>query len=117
MLLEKKQRRELERRKGLARRTILQVIWLAISALVAVLLLRMLFAQGTLTMNLVYNKLLLPSWVPQWAVYAGMVLVIVMVMQFFFIFGYMLVSPEGRTRPGDASAYSREPDPLDQEYR
>ena len=113
MRLEKKQEEELARRKGMTGKTIMQVIWLLVTGGLAYLFVNYLFSQGLVTANTFYNQLFIPRSVPEIGVKLIMVFGIVLVMQFVFSLGYILASPEGRRRTGDATLYSRNKDPFD----
>ena len=116
MQLEKKQQEELQRRKGLTGRTLIQVIWLLISGVIAFFLLRYLEAQDVFTYDKIYRQLALPRSIPNWAVMGGMILLIVFVMQIAVMFGFMIASPEGRRKTGKPSLHSRNKDPFDSQY-
>ena len=117
MRLEKKKDAELAKRKGQARKTILQVIWLAISFVVAYLLATLVIFNGLITYTDVYRSLSISrNDIPEFAILGGVMLIIVFVMQFVFFIGYFLTSYEGRRRPGDPSLYSRNKDPLDNKW-
>jgi len=116
MRLEKKRDEELARRKGLTGKTIIQVIWLLISFIIAYYLSNYLFEQGVISYNRLYTQLSIPREVPREAVLAGLMLLIVMVMQMFLILGFVLASPEGRRRTGEASLNSRTKEPFDDQW-
>ncbi len=116
MRLDAKRERELDRRKGFALRTILSVIWLAISFGLAYLVVKMIIDNDLLTYNFFYNRLLIPREVPTTAIYIGLMVVVVIIINFFVLIGFALVSPMGRRRPGTPSMYSQDPDPDDQKY-
>ena len=116
MRLDAKRERELSRRSGFARRTILAVVWLAISFGLAYLVVTMLIDNELLTYNFVYNRLFVPREIPTTAILIGLMVVVVIIMNFFVLVGYALVSPVGRRRPGTPSMYSQDPDPDDQKY-
>lgn len=117
MRIEKKKEQELAQRKGLTRRTVIQVIWLLLSGVIAYFIVQALFDGGYISMEFFRNELAIPQEVPDIAIEGGLVLLIVFVMQFFLIFGYVVASPQGRERSGKPSAYSSNPDPLENEYR
>lgn len=117
MRIEKKKEQELARRKGLTKRTIIQVLWLLISGVIAYFIVQALFGAEYITMDFFYGDLAIPQEVPEFVIQGALVLLIVFVMQFFLIFGYVAASPQGRERSGKPSAYSRNPDPLENEYR
>lgn len=117
MRIEKQREQELARRKGFATRTIIQIIWLFITGAAAYFILQYFLDEGVLTYSAFYNQLGIPGWVPQWAILASLVLLTMVVMQIFLIFGYTIASPRGRAKTGKATLYSRNPDPLDNDYR
>lgn len=117
MRLEKKRLSDLEKRKGLTGRTIIQTIWLMITAVAAYFLIETFIAQELFSYQQVRRWLFISPTVPDWAVQAGVILAFVIVMQFFFVFGFAFFSNIGRVRPGTPTLISRDPDPLDKEYR
>lgn len=117
MRIEKKKEQELARRKGMTKRTVIQVIWLLISAAFAYYVVQGLFDGGYITMDFFYRELAIPRNIPEIAIQGALILLIVFIMQFFLIFGYVAASPQGRARSGKPSPYSSNPDPLENEYR
>lgn len=117
MRLERQKEQELAQRKGFASRTIVQSIWLLISGGIGYFILRWLFDAGTLDYNFFYTTLSIPRSVPEAAIFAGLILIIVIVMQFFLILGYAFASPTGRQRPGTPTPYSSSYDPMQDDYR
>lgn len=116
MLIEKQRQSELARRKGQALKTIIQGIWLAITFVGAYFLVQMIFEQGLISLGAFY-ELGIPRSVPRWVFEWVIIFLIVVGMQFVFVLGYVIASPEGRQRAGQATPYSKNPDPLDNEYR
>ena len=116
MRLEKKRAEEISKRKGLTGKTIIQVIWLLVTGTLAYFFANYLFDQGLVSASLFYNQLLIPRSVPEWGLKLIMVLGMVIVMQIVFSFGYILASPEGRRRTGDATLHSRNKDPFDDRF-
>jgi hypothetical protein len=114
MRLEKKREEELARRKGMTGRTIVAVIWLLISIVIGYFLVSYLVDQNYLNMNLFY-QLGIPRRVPSEVFFWFSVLIVVAIMQFFLMFGFMIASPEGRRPTGKATLYSRNKDPFDEE--
>lgn len=112
MRLEKKREEELAGRKGLAGRTVFQLIWLAISFAVAYFLVNALFEQGTISFNMVYG-VGIPRSIPEWAITLAFMIVVVVAMQFFLFIGYAVANPEGRRRTGDPTMHSHSSDPYD----
>lgn len=116
MRLEKKHEEELSKRKGLTGRTIIQVIWLLITGTLAYFFTDYLFSQGFITANTFYNQLFIPRAVPEIGLKLLMVLGLVIVMQIVFSIGFIIASPEGRRRTGDATLHSRNKDPFDDRF-
>lgn len=114
MRLEKKREQELDERKGMALRTIIQLIWLAISAAVAYFGVQYI-GQETVV-NYMY-RIGIPGRAPEWLVVGVVIFTIVFVMQIVFMLGYFFLSPEGRMRPQKASIYSRRVDPQGDSHR
>lgn len=118
MQLEKRKQQELKEREGLAKRTIAQTIWLLLSAILGYLFVRVLFDQGILTYPFFYSTLGLPqAWIKEWMIQGALVIVGVIIMQFFFLLGYAFASPQARRPTGKASARPQDPDPLEDMYR
>lgn len=116
MRLDAKRDRELEKRKGSAFRTIVAVVWLSLCFAFSYFLMKTLFDNGTITENLIRAQLRLPPWVPDWGIWLGAMIIIVVIINFMVLIGYAIVSPSGRRRPGKASLYSSDPDPDDRRY-
>ena len=108
---------ELARRKGFARRTVIQSVWLLISAVAIYFFVRYLMGNDYLSYEVIYRQLSLPRWLPEWAILLAMIVVGVGIMQFFFFLTFALVSPDGRAQSGRATPYSRNNDPFDGDYR
>lgn len=117
MRLDKKRDAELATRKGLTTRTLVQGTWLAMSALIAYFALSWLFSSGQFTYEYFYVSLGIPRSIPEPVILGALVLVFMVVMQFFLVLGYAFGSPQGRERPGTPSPYSRNYDPMQDDYR
>jgi ABC-type sugar transport system permease subunit len=117
MRIEHKRELELARRKGLTRRTILAVLWLAICFAAAYFVTEWLFENDIITYNGLYARLFIPRWVDQIFLQIGLMIVLVIIVQFFVLIGYGLLSFAGRRRPGEASLYSDDPDPGEDIFR
>lgn len=116
MRLDAQRDAETMRRKGLAWKTILGVIWLGLCFAAAYFLVNYLFESGEVTPSFFYNQLFVPRLIePELLTYlvAG---VVVVIMNFFVLIGYGFSSRTGRTRPGTPSLKSRNPDPNDPKY-
>jgi uncharacterized membrane protein len=116
MRLEKKHDEELARRKGLTGKTVVQVIWLLFTGTLAYFFVSYLFNEGIITTGIFYNQLFIPRSVPIVGLKLIVVLGMVIVMQIVFSIGYIIASPEGRRRTGDASMVSRNKDPFDDRF-
>ena len=112
MRLDKKREEEIAQRKGMTGRTIIASIWLLISIALGYVLVNYLIAQKFLNLNIFYQWGI-PRVVPSWVFLAVLVLLVVAIMQFFLLFGFMVASPEGRRRSGRGTLYSRNKDPFD----
>ncbi len=117
MRIDRLREKELARRKGLTTRSIIQGFWLLISALATYLFVGYLMDNDYLSNAFLYNRLLVPRWVPEWALMLGLVLIGVIILQFFFLLAFAIASPQGRAKSGTPTAFSRNPDPFDSDYR
>lgn len=116
MRLERKRQAELAQRKGLAVRTIIAVIWFGLCFVAAYFIVNWLFESETVTLGFFYGRLHIPTSVSEGFIRAGLMVVIVLLIQFFVLLGYAFASPVGRIRPGDATLRSSEPDPNADQY-
>jgi|GEM_PF-1468552 hypothetical protein len=118
MLVDEKRAREFWHYRGLAIRTIIQTVWLILTGLAAYFAIQYLLDAEMISYGLLRVRLAIPGWVPDWGILAGMILVFMIVMQFFFIMGYSLISPQGRIRPGKPTMRKTVVDPLEEkQYR
>lgn len=116
MRLEKKAQEELQERKGLAGRTIIQIIWLGISFAIAYYLINVVESTGLFTYPQLYTMFSIPPTMPKWVLQGAMMLIVVIIMQFIFFLAYAFTSPEGRRKTGEASLHSRHKDPFNDDY-
>jgi hypothetical protein len=116
MRLDMMREEQTRRRKGLALKTILAVIWLAICYTVAYILTGWLEESGYLTPDFFYNQLFIPRTIDETIVRIGFMTVIVLIMQIFVLVGYAFSSPAGRLRTGTPTAEARDPDPTANKY-
>jgi Na+-driven multidrug efflux pump len=116
MRLDAKHDREMARRKGLALRTILAVVWLAICIGIAYLIVTFLFDNEILSYRFFYTQLYVPREVSETVILIGLIFVIVVIINFFVLIGFAIASPVGRRRPGTPSLHSSDPDPDDRKY-
>ena len=117
MRLEKQQQQELAKRQGLTGRTIVQTVWFFITGAAAYFLLEWLIAADYLSMGFFHNRMLIPHFVPDPVIKGLFVLVVVIIMQFFLLIGFVFASPQGRARTGKPTPYSTNPDPFENDYR
>ena len=116
MRLDAQHERELERRKGLACRTIVGLLWFGLCLVVAYFFVDWLFDKDYLNYNFFYNSLFIPRSWDEWIIFAGIAFVVVFIMNFLLLLGYGFFSVIGRRRPGTASMYSSDPDPDDHRF-
>ncbi|KAA3657027.1 MAG: hypothetical protein DWQ04_29350 [Chloroflexi bacterium] len=118
MRIQKKQDEEIARRKGMTTKTIIQVIWLGISGVVAYFLINFMIESEEVgfNYNTLYNQLFIPRTIPKWVLLGVMILIFVLVMQMFLALGFAFASPEGRRKTGKPSLYSQNKDPFDDGY-
>ena len=116
MRLDAKKEREIERRKGLTFRVIAIVIWLALCFIAAYFLITWLIESALIRMGFFYNQLFIPRSVGEELIIFGLVVVVVIVINFFVVIGFALVNPTGRRRPGTPSMHSSDPDPDDRKF-
>jgi hypothetical protein len=118
MRLEKKRDEEIAQRKGMTGKTLIQIVWLGLSGVVAYGLLTYMNNADEINFSYsrVYRVLAIPGSVPQWVVIGGMILIFVLVMQVFLSLGFVIASPEGRRKTGEGSLHSRNKDPFDDRY-
>ncbi|MBP7998443.1 MAG: hypothetical protein KA314_04175 [Chloroflexi bacterium] len=105
---------ELKKRKGITIKTIIQLLWLSISFVIAYFLTAYIFANTSFNLSFIYANFFIPPIVPQWVVQGAFIFLIVVIMQFIFAIGFALGSPEGRRRTGKPRIDSRDPDPFDE---
>lgn len=116
MRLDDQRERELEKRKGLAGRTILGVIWFGLCFAAAYFLINYLFETEVFRYGWFYGQLFIPRTWPEWVIFAGLVLIVVLAINFFILVGYAFLSPAGKRRPGTPSMHSDDPDLDDHRY-
>lgn len=112
MRLDKKREEELADRRGTTGKTIVQFIWLLISFVAAYFVVDLVINAGYLSYNMIYG-VGIPRAVPPIAIKMVLMFVIVVVMQFFLVIGFMFANPEGRRRTGNPTLKSRTKDPYD----
>ena len=115
MKIQQKKDRELAEREGSAKTTVIQGIWLAISFVVAYFVVNYLDSSGLLTIRSIRGELNLPTYVPNWAVIAIIMLVFVIFTQAALALGFFFASPAGRRKSGKGDLQSRNKS-LDDRY-
>ena len=116
MRLDAQRERELERRKGFAGRTIVAILWFSLCVVGAYFLVHWLFEIDRFNIRWFHTRLYIPWDWDDWIIYAGLMIVIVVIINFLLLVGYSFFSAVGRRRPGSASLYSSDPDPDDQRF-
>ncbi len=116
MRIERKRDAELAKRRGMALKTIIAVIWFGLCFVAAYYIVNWLFDSETLTLGFFYGRLHIPTSISEDFIRFGLMLVIVFLIQFFVLIGYAIASPTGRSRPGDPTLKSRDPDPNADRY-
>jgi hypothetical protein len=116
MRLDAKRERELAKRKGLAVRTILAFAWLAFCFVVAYFLVNYLFQEDVFTWRFFRTQLRIPYTVSDLAIQFGVMVVLVVAVNFVILVIYGLFSSTGRRRPGTPSMYSADPDPDEHKF-
>lgn len=116
MRLDAKRDRMLERRKGLALRTILSVTWLLLCFAGAYVLVTYLFDSEVITKHFIRVQLRIPYDVPDKAIVIALMIVLVVAINFVVLVVYSFFSAAGRRRPGTPSMYSADPDLDDHKY-
>lgn len=112
MRLERKREEEIAKRQGMAGKTIIQFIWLLISFVVAYFVVKFVIDAGYISYNMIYS-VGIPRSIPPIVIMLVLMFVVVVAMQFFLFFGFMLANPEGRRRTGNPTLQSRSEDPYD----
>lgn len=112
MRLDKVREQEVAKRQGNTGRTILQLIWFAITFIMAYFIVEWLLAERYISFSRLYGGGI-PRVIPEWLLQGGLMLIVVIVIQFFFLMGYLIASPLGRKRSGRPTLRSWNPDPND----
>ena len=114
MRIEKKHEAELEKRKGLTKRTILAGLWLIISFAISYLAAGWLMSGDVLGLEFFYQDIGIPETVSEVVIQIAVAFVIFLLVQFFVLIGYAVTSPKAKMRPGTPTTYSSDKDPYDQ---
>ncbi|MGB3713450.1 MAG: hypothetical protein WA996_03380 [Candidatus Promineifilaceae bacterium] len=114
MRIEKKHEAELEKRKGLTKRTILAGLWLFISFAISYLAAGWLMSSDILGLDFFYEDIGIPETVSEVVMQIAVAFVIFLMIQFVVLIGYAVTSPKAKMRPGTPTTYSSEKDPYDQ---
>lgn len=116
MRLDMQRERKLAKRKGLALKTILATFWLTLCFIFAYFLIDWLIDSEVISTEFFYSRLLIPRSVDETIILAGLMVLVVFVMQFFVMIGYAFSSSIGKRRPGTPTSEARNPDPHDSRY-
>ncbi|RMG95252.1 MAG: hypothetical protein D6706_12415 [Chloroflexi bacterium] len=125
MRLDKKHEEELARRKGMARKTFFQTIWLIISGGASYFALGVMEDAGWVSvpgtsaalaelLSFIPGVSLSASSIPDWFTRAILIVVMILFLQTFFYLGYAFASPAGRRKAGSPTVYSQY-DPFDRD--
>lgn len=116
MKLEKKKDAEIARRQGMTKQTIIQIVWFTISAIISYFLLTFLLNSDEISFSygMIYGALgISRNTIPEGAILAILILIMVFFFQIFLWLGFMFASEEGRRQTGRASLHSQNYDPND----
>lgn len=116
MWIDQKRRQEIEERQGLSKRTIMVITILFASVTAAYFFTGWLFSSGLLTLDFFHNELKIPGTIGQETIRFGLVILIVLGLQFIGIMGFALAIPENRQRSGEPTAVTKHPDFYDSQY-
>jgi hypothetical protein len=116
MRLDLKRESEIQQRKGLAKRTVVASAWLVASLVVGFFLTGWLLNSGAIDTAFFYDELSIPETVSLQIIRLILILLVVIVMQFFLIIGFALVSPEARKKTGLPTAEAQSVDPFAAKY-
>lgn len=117
MRIEKQQEADLAARKGSTGKTIIQSLFLLISFVLAYFIASYMFDNGILNYGSLKTAFsFVPFNLPSWVFLGGVMLIIVVIIQFFVSIGFTLGSPEGRRKTGKPSLHSRVKDPNDSQW-
>ncbi|MFN2188424.1 MAG: hypothetical protein ACK2T3_06655 [Candidatus Promineifilaceae bacterium] len=113
MRIEMKHEAELEKRKGQTWKTILAIIWLALSFFGCYLLAGWLFEEGHLSMGTIYGSLMVPQSISENMVRIGTAFVIFLLLQFVVLILLAVVSPSAKRKTGVPRVDTDDPDPYE----
>lgn len=118
MRIEKKQDEEIARRKGMTIKTIVQIVYLLISAAISYYIINLLLTSDEVGLSYaaIYRATNLPRSVPEVVILVVLIFLLVLLFQIFLWLGFAIASPEGRRKTGVPSLHSRHKDPFDQGY-
>lgn len=105
MQLDRKRKEEMRRRKGTTTRTILQFVWFVIAFGMAGGFVWWTFDTGLISAEDFYRAGI-PRDVPKEVFMGVMVCVTAVFLQMLFVMGFLIASPAGRARGGQATAHS-----------
>lgn len=105
MQLDRKRKEEMRRRKGTTTRTILQFVWLLIAFGLAGGFVWWIFDTGLMSEGDFYRAGVSRD-VPREAFMGMMVCITAAFLQMLFVLGFLIASPAGRARGGQATGHS-----------
>lgn len=115
MYMEKKRQAEMAKRKGLTKRTFAQFFLMLLAAVAAAGIVYWLETSGEFSVTRFYS-MGIPTWVPTWGLLVGFGFVIMIAIQFLIGIGFVIGSPAGRERQGQATAHSKTIDFTDSSF-
>jgi hypothetical protein len=116
MRIDMKRQAELNQRKGLTVRTIVSVLWLALCLVLAYFFTGWLVDNGIFDRGLVYGTLRVPTTINLQVARAGAMVVSVVILQFFAVIFFAMMSPAARKRTGRPTAEAQSVDYYEQQY-
>jgi hypothetical protein len=116
MWIDRKRQVELEQRIGLSFKVVAVAGILFIGTVAAYFFTDWLFSSGIMTHEFFYRELSITASVSPISIRIGLVLLMVISVQFLATMGVALLKPENRRRSGQASAVAQSPDFYDSQY-
>lgn len=111
-MLDRKREMARAKRKGIGSRFVFQLIWFAISIGISYWVARLIFSNGILTYTMVRNGGAPSTW-SNGVIDIVLAVVIFIVLQILFTFGYIIGNPAGRRRSSRASLTTYNPEYKD----
>lgn len=116
MRIEMKREAELAKRKGLAGRTAVALIGMAVTFALAYMVAIILFSREIITPGFFYDELSVPAEVSEWMIQLAVVFIIFCGFQLIMMLIFAVFSPEARTRSGKPTTAAKDLDYFDKHY-